>query len=236
MRRGFHFVKIVVYSQQAHVCGNEHLPQLIMENIIRHAIFHLPPQNISNSTILFAELLEKEGFKIFGNDHFIARVSREDKPTVHRSADDARRADTLITVGDYSKNDWHFHCTGNAYSIDIDVSSLENEIQMLWLVMIGARIRQRTDENNVSPEEVSNYAAVMPFLEALKNHKTAVAIRASKIASEDQRLKEAVADVSSAYHSSLLYSPFIDRLQELAIQNPGSIYAHIVAKLDKVPG
>jgi hypothetical protein len=201
----------------------------------KHAIFHLP-QNTMAYVVKFAQRLEKEGFKIFGNDEFISRASISGYQGVEKSDDNSRRADILITVGDYSKNNQQFHCIGNAYSIDIDVSSLENELQAMWLVVIATRIRVRSIGETGSAEDATNYATVEPFLTALKVHKTAIAIRASEIERLDYRIKKTTVDVGEAYRSSISHSPFIDRLMQLAAENPKSIYADIVAKLDTVPG
>lgn len=205
-----------------------------MDTPKKHAIFHLP-YHMDNSAIKFARLLMKEGFSIFGNASFIHRAYNEGGIVYKISKDDSRRADTLITIGDYSIHEREYHCFGTSNSIDIDVSSLENEIQALWLVMIASRLEVRSIGETVSREKVDDYATIKPFLEALKAHKTAVAIRASELARINDRIKETTADVGEAFKSSILHSPFIDRLVQLAAEKPASIYAQIVAKLDTVP-
>lgn len=210
---------------------HEHLTT--MSTVKKHAIFHLP-FDMDFCAIKFARLLNKEGFNIFGNAPFIARADKEGGIPFGVSNDDSRYADILITVGDYSKNSRQFQCCGNANSIDIDVSSLENEIQAMWLVMIVSRFRIDFGENS-SPEEVANYATFEPFLEALKKHKHTVIIRASEMVAQDLRLEKAVIDLGEAYRSSVTHSPFIDKLVELAAEKPDSIYAYIVAKLDTIP-
>lgn len=106
----------------------------------------------------------------------------------------------------------------------------------MWLVMIATRIRVRSFEKWGSTEDASNYKNIEPFLIALRTHKVAVSIRTSEIARLDKKIKETAIGVSEAYKSSILHSPFVDRLVQLAAEKPGSIYAEIVAKLDTVPG
>lgn len=187
--------------------------------------------------IKFARLLTKEGFNIFGNSSFIARAGREGGlPFINVSNDNARRADILVTVGDYSKHEPEYYCHGTANSIDVDVSSLENELHAKWLVMIASRLEVRSIGEKNSPEKLADYNMVKPFLESLKAHKIAVAMRASEIAMLDMKVKKTSTDVGEAFKSSTLHSPFIDRLVQLAAEKPDSIYADIVAKLETFPG
>ncbi len=186
---------------------------------VRRAVFDLP-FDVGIHAINFARMLKKEGFRISAYRSFSLRLQQE---TDFKKSPRYVDMDTVITVGDYSRR---YRPWISLNSINIDVSSLENELHAMWLVMVLAGIGTHNEEEEVAYREV-----VKPFLTAFSNHrKGMVGIAAGQ---ESYMHTEGI---SGAFRSIILHNLLSDRLMKLAAQDPTSIHAQILAKIDSIPG
>lgn len=194
-----------------------------MSNNLKNVIFHLP-SGFNISAIVLAVTLSRNGFTVFGNDHFIASMKAVNNINVYESNVGATFADVLLTVGDYSKNEERFRCHGNANSVDIDVSALENKTRLKWLAMIMCMLDVELNELQ-SPVKDSAYGIAKPFLEALRVHKSLVRNRSHDICELDKKERKNSDELTDTFKGMVLSSDVTSRIQKHAKEKPESIFA-----------
>lgn len=111
---------------------------------MKAALFNLPDGFSTSSAIPVAVTLARNGFSVFGNEHFASKMREFNDTPVSNDLAKATFATILITVGDYSVPGKVYNCRGNATSVDIDISSLSQPTRAKWIAMMMCLVE--TDE------------------------------------------------------------------------------------------